>query len=115
MAKNINWGAKAAEAAAQEENQLEQTASRNSVNRDFYGAALAAKRHARHDGLHPDSDEYGELTYTQAQGIKAACHAREDVTAILIIQQSLLRRLETLYVLGSTCVLLLGYIAYRVS
>jgi hypothetical protein len=115
MAENIDWQAKHADAEMHAENQLEQAASRNSVNRDFYGAALAAKRQARHDGLHPETDEYGELHYTQVQGITAACHGREDVTAILIIQQSLLRRLETLYVLGSTCILLLGYIAYRVS
>lgn len=115
MTENIDWRAKYADAEAHAEKQLEQTASKNSVNRDFYGAVLAAKRSARHDGFYPESDEYGELHYTESQGIKAACHTREDVTAILIIQQSLLRRLETLYVLGSTCVLLLGYIAYRVS
>lgn len=115
MTEKTNWQAKYAEAEAHTEKQLEQSASRGSVNREFYGAGLTAKRQARYDGFHPETDEYGEPYYTETQGIKAACHTREDVTAILIIQQSLLHRLETLYVLGSTCVVLLAYIAYRVS
>ncbi|MDD5319410.1 MAG: hypothetical protein PHD43_02125 [Methylococcales bacterium] len=115
MAENIDWKSKYAEADAYAEKQLEKSAAQGSIDRDFFGAALTAKRFARQDGLHPSRDEYGEIYYTTEQGIKAACHAREDVTAILIIQQAVLRRLQGLRMLGWACVLLLCYIAFRIS
>jgi hypothetical protein len=115
MTEDIDWKAKYAEADAYAEKQITDAAAKGSVNREFYGAALFALRSARQDELLPARGEYGELRYTAQQGIKAACHARQDVTAILTIQQAVLRRLQGLRVLAWACLLVLGYIAYRVS
>ena len=93
MTGTIDFRALGAQQHAHAEKQLSDAAAKNSVNRDFYGAALIAKHSAQQDELFPAISEYGETRYSVQQGLKAACHAREDVTAILIIQQALLRRL----------------------
>ena len=100
MAETIDWQALRAEGQAHAEKQMTEAAAKDSVSRDFYGAALVAMRSAQQDELHPAIGEYGEARYTAQQGIKAACHAREDVTSILIIQQAVLRRLQGLRVLA---------------
>lgn len=115
MAEEIDWKAKYAEADEYAEKQISDAASRGSVNRDFYGAALFALRSARQDELLPERGEYGEIKYTVQQGLKAACHGRQDVTAILAIQQSVLQRLQGLRVLAWVCLGFLVYIAYQVS
>lgn len=106
---------KQAEADARGEKQLRESAAENSVNSDFYSAGLTAFQSARQDGLLPNVDEFGELSYSVQQGLKAACHARQDVTGILLIQLALLRRLQNLKSLAWACLLILIYIAFRVS
>jgi hypothetical protein len=115
MAEEIDWKAKGAEADSFAEKQISDAAAKGAVNRDFYGAALFALRSARQDEILPAIGEYGESKYTVQQGLKAACHARQDVTAILAIQMSLLQRLQGLRVLAWVCMGFLAYIAYRVS
>ncbi len=111
----INWQALRAEGQAHAEKQIMEAARRDSVSRDFYGATLIAMRYAKQDGLHPAIDEFGENRYSVQQGLKAACNAREDVAATLIIQQSVLRRLQGLRALAWSCLAVLCYIAVRVS
>ena len=100
MIERIDWRALRAEGQTHAEKQLTEAAAKDSVSWDFYGAALVAMRSAQQDELYPTIGEYGEIRYTVQQGLKAACHAREDVTAILIIQQAVLRRLQGLRVLA---------------
>lgn len=115
MIDMINWRALRAEGQALAEKQFKEAAAKDSVSRDFYGAALVAMRSAQQDELLPAISEYGGTRYTAQQGLKAACHAREDVTAILIVQQAVLRRLQSLRVLAWACLAVLFYIAVRVA
>lgn len=115
MAESIDWRALRAKGQAHAEKQVAAAAKGGSVAKDFYGAGLIAIRAAAQDGLQPEIDEYGETRYTAQQGRKAACHAREDVTAILIIQQAVLRRLQGLRIIAWCCLAALIYIALRVS
>ena len=80
MTETTNWRALRAEGQAHAEKQITEAAAKDSVSRDFYGAALIAMRSAQQDELNPAISEYGETRYTAQQGLKAACHAREDET-----------------------------------
>lgn len=106
---------KQAEAGGPSEKQMRDYAAENSVNYDFYSAGLTAFQSARQDGLLPNVDEFGELSYSVQQGLKAACHARQDVAGIALIQLALLRRLQNLKSLAWACLLILIYIAFRIS
>jgi hypothetical protein len=103
------------EAEISSSRQLEQAQKRSSADRDFYGAGLSAKRSAKNDDLHPTRDQDGELKYTIQQGLKAACYAREDVSATLQIQLPILQRLDQIKSLLWVCLGLLAYLAYKVS
>jgi hypothetical protein len=115
MDETTDWQALRAERQAHAEKKIREAAAKDSVSRDFFGAALIAMHSAQQDELHPTINEYGESLYKAQQGIKAACHAREDVAAILMIQQAVLRRLQGLRVLAWACLASLCYIAVRVS
>lgn len=115
MAESIDWRALRAKGQTHAEEQVIAAAKGGSVAQDFYGAGLTAMRAATQDGLDPGIDEYGESRYTAQQAFKAACHAREDVTAILLIQQAVLRRLQGLRLLAWVCLAALCYIVVRVS
>lgn len=115
MSEQINWRTLQAEGQDYAEKQIAEAAKKDSVSKDFYGAALLAMHSTKQDGLHPSINEYGESKYTIQQGLKAACHTREDVAATLIIQQSILRRLQGLNILGWLCFAILCYIAFQVS
>jgi hypothetical protein len=82
------------------------------ASRDFMEAAHLAKSYTRQDGLFPESGNDGD-EYTLEQGVKAACHGREDTAAILILQKRLLERLDTIRIGVTLCVILLAYIAYK--
>ena len=97
------------------ERQMEQAKAKNSADRDYFGAAQVAKRGSKADDLMPYRDEHGEFRYTVQQGLKASCHAREDVCAILVIQQSVLARLDRNRNLLWVAIGLLLYLAVRLS
>jgi hypothetical protein len=88
-------------------------AKKGSVNRDFFGAALFALEQAERQELLPHRNNDLEMRYTADQAITAACFARQDVVATLVIQQALLRRLQSLKCIGLSCLGLLVFIAYR--
>ena len=115
MTEETDWRVDYAEADARLEKQLKEASSKNSVKRDFYSAGLTALQSMRTDELNPSISKYGEVRYSVQQGLKAACHTRQDVTAALIIQQSVLNRLQELKSLAWVCILILIYIAYRIS
>lgn len=90
-------------------------AKKGSVNRDFYGAALFALEQAERQQLLPQRNEGLEMRYTADQAITAACFARQDVVATLVIQQAILHRLQGLKLIGVACLALLSFIAYRLA
>ncbi|GFZ66706.1 hypothetical protein PSE10B_32280 [Pseudomonas amygdali pv. eriobotryae] len=87
----------------------------SSYDKEIQKAFDLAKGWAARDGIHPSIDEDGQEHYRIQQALKAACHGREDTAALVIIQQSVLRRLEQLRVLAIIGLLLLAYIAQRLS
>ena len=115
MAETTDLHALRSQGQAHAEKQIMDAAAKDSVSRDYYGAALVAMRSAEQDQLHPTIDKYGEARFAVQQGLKAACHAREDVAAILLIQQAVLRRLQGLRLSACACFVALLYIAVRVS
>ena len=85
---------------------------------EFAEAARFAKNGAREDGLFPDLDDHGHEVYTPEQGAKAACYAREEVAAVLVLQKTQLDHLHNLSGVKGllwVCVGLLAYIAYKLS
>lgn len=89
--------------------------AKRSYEQEFEKACDSAKRWAEQGGIFPSINEDGEERYRIQQGLQAACHGREDTAAVLIIQQSVLRRLEQLRVLAVIGLVLLAYIAVRLT
>ena len=94
---------------------LEDGARRSGVDGEIGKAALFARECVRGDELEPTRTEFGEFKYTAHQGRKASAHAREDAAAIFHMQGSILRRLQQLKLLAIGCIVLLIYIAIRVT
>jgi hypothetical protein len=61
---------------------------------DFFTAAERAKQMAETDGIIGSFDEDGGDIFSPEQGIKAACHGREDTSAVLMLQLKVLQRLD---------------------
>ena len=97
------------------EQQMEEAKKRSAADRDFFEAALSARRSMKQDGLFPSRNENGELRYTVRQGLKAACYSREDVAVTATIQRSILVRLGSIKSLLWVCTAILAYIAIRIS
>ena len=97
------------------ERQMEEAKKKSAADRDFFEAALSARRSMKQDDLFPSRDKNGELRYTVRQGLKAACYAREDVAVTAPIQRSILVRLDSIKSLLWLCAAMLAYIAIRIS
>lgn len=96
--------------------QMEHLSKKGSAaERAFFGASLYAKDAAKEQGLMPERREDGEVRYTVQQGLRAACCAREDAAATLVIQLAILRRLDTQRKLLWFAIALLAYIAYSLK
>lgn len=83
---------------------------------DLAKAALSARDSIKSSGLWPTLDDDGQDVYTPEQGAKAACHAREDAAATLILQKTQLDHLHSLSGVKGllwVCIGLLAYIAYK--
>lgn len=116
MADKTDWAARLGEADAFHEKRLiEATQNGSAAQRDFARAGLAAYQGMIQDGLVPQRSEYMEIRYTPKQGLIAAVHGRQDSAAILLIQNSILHRLDALRQLAWVAVGLLIYIAIRVT
>ena len=85
------------------------------ADKSFFLAAKSARQSVERNGLLPHLDEWGGYKYTVKQGIKAACHAREDVVATLLLQRDILLRLDRNYRILWMAVGLLFYVSIRVS
>ncbi len=95
--------------------QMKEAQKRNAAAKDFYGAAISAKLSLKSDDLLPYRNEDGEPTYSANQGAKAACFAREEVSSILQLQLPILERLDGIDSLVKVCLVVLIYIAYKVT
>lgn len=114
-----------AEALAIEKRNEEFWAKQNSesmklggASADIARAAFQARSNVRESDLFPNVDDDGRWVYTQEQGIKAACHAREDASATLILQHTQLEHLHRLAGVKKllwVCIGLLAYIASKLS
>ena len=97
------------------ENKMNEVKKGSAAKRDFFSAAQLARRNAKEDGILPIRNEDGEFQYTTQQGLKAACHSREDISATLTIQLAVLQRLDRNRNLLWVVIVLLSYVAYRLT
>ena len=86
---------------------------RSSADRIFIDAVKLAKQQVKDSGLEGEIRPYYEIRYTPAQGIKAAIHGREDISATLLIQREILRRLDDIKVLLWIVIAALGFLVYK--
>ncbi|MEQ1837786.1 MAG: hypothetical protein ABL858_05540 [Candidatus Nitrotoga sp.] len=93
--------------------EYERAINTGGFTREIAVAAKMAKEGMKSDGLSATRDEYGEWTYTAKQGAMAACYAREDAAATLILQATQLKHLHDIKILLYGCICLLAYIAYK--
>ena len=115
MSDPIDWHKVQRDGLAHTEKMIQDEARKGSVNGDYFGAGLKAQRSIAADELLPTPTPYGEYRYTIQQGLKAACHGREDIAAVKYMQMAVLRRLQGLRVMGWIALALLAYIAVRVT
>lgn len=95
--------------------QMEEAKKASAADRDFFSAAQAARLSVTDDDLLPRRDQYGEPRYTAKQAMRAACHTREDVIALVRVEHAVLRRLDRIKALLWVAVGLLIYIAYKLT
>lgn len=97
------------------ENRMDEEKKASAAARDFFSSMQIARRQAKQNGILPVRDEHGEFRYTIQQGLKAACHAREDIAATLGIQLAILKRLDRNRNLLCVAIILLSYVVFRLS
>jgi hypothetical protein len=97
------------------EKRMDKAKHTSAAARVFFSAGQEARRQAKENGFLPARDNHGELRYTIQQGLKAACHAREDISANLQIQFAILQRLDRNRNLLFVIIILLAYVAFRLS
>lgn len=88
---------------------------KGATERSFAEAAEFARNQIKSDGLEGEIRPYCEVRYTVAQGLKAAVFGREDGIITLALQRDILLRLDAIKSLLWVVVVLLGFIAYKVS
>ena len=93
------------EAERWENNQFAEMKKKGGPYADLVDAIQMARRARTEAGLDCHYTDDGEGRFTVQQGLKAACHAREDVAATLMLQVKILERLDrqrklTLWALG---------------
>ena len=114
-AQTHNWNKEYAESFNSEVARLVHNKSRSWLDSCYIDGVLQAKLFSRTDGFLPHPDENGKPTFTQHQARMAACHAREDAAATLIIQRGILRRLTFLCGIGVVSLIVLIQIALRLG
>ena len=87
----------------------------SAAHRVFFSATKEARYQARDNGILPGRNEDGDYWYEVQQGLKAACHGREDISATLQIQLAVLQRLDRNRNILWVVIILLAYVAYRLS
>lgn len=93
----------------------EEAKKKGGTERDFAEATEFAWNQIKQEGLEGDARPYYEVRYSAAQGVKAAVHGREDGIATLILQKTILLRLDAIKFLLWVAIGLLAFIAYKVA
>ena len=114
MIEDVDWRAKYDEYYSFALKDLDDKAAKSILDSAFFTAGAYAKRAAKNDGFYPVPGEYGEPIYSVQQGLRAACHTREEAAAILVIQRTVVRGITVIVLLGLACLALLLYIAAHV-
>ncbi len=96
-----------------EDRQLTDLSKRSRANADFVSAIRMARRARTDAGLDCDYDDDGGAKFTIQQGLKAACYAREDAAATLILQRNQLERLDRLNTFAKWIIVLLAILIIR--
>lgn len=115
MSDEIDWANIWKDADRYHEQRRKELAEKPGIQGEFFRATLTAYEGSKEENLSPVRNSNGDFTWTISQGVKAACFAREDAAAALILQMSLLRRLNGLRRIAWLGIALLLYIAYRVT
>lgn len=92
-----------------------ETKKKSAADRSFTEACEFAKGAIKSDGLNGEIRPYSEIRYTVAQGLKATVHGREDGIAALVLQRTILVRLDSIKSMLWAIAALLTFIAYKVT
>ncbi|WP_371763357.1 hypothetical protein [Massilia sp.] len=82
------------DAAAADDRMLDQLEKKGKFFSDWVAAVKQARTVCEDAGLNAEFNEEGEAEFTTFQTAKAVRHTREDVSATLMLQVALLRRLD---------------------
>lgn len=74
--------------------QREETKKKSAADRSFAETCEFSRNAIKSDRLDGEIRPYYEIRYTVAQGLKAAVHGREDGIAALVLQRTILFRLD---------------------
>lgn len=85
----------------------------DSVSRIIREAGIAAYDQICDEDLASYTDRNGLIRYNVRQALKAACHTRQDVIMIYILQCAALRRLNVIKNVSYVCLALLLFIALK--
>lgn len=77
-----------------ERRMLDRVAALGRAEADFVAAVRTARAARTEAGLDCYFDDEGNAHFTQEQGLKAACHTREDAAASLMLQMQIMKRLD---------------------
>jgi hypothetical protein len=95
--------------------QREDAKKKSAADHSFLEAAEFARNAIKSDGLDGEIRSHCEIRYTVAQGLKAAIHGREDGIATLVLQRSILVRLDSIKSLLWVVIALLFFVAYKIT
>ena len=93
--------------------QMKEAKKSSAADWSFFSAGQRARLSVKENGLIPQRNADGEFEYELQQGLKAACHGREDTVTVLVLQRDILVRMDRNYKLLVGILVLLLYVAYR--
>jgi len=99
------------DAARYDDEMLAQFEKKGQAFSDFVAAVRTARQTCDDAGLNATFDENGAAVFTPLQTAKAVRHAREDVSATLMLQIQIMRRLDRNRNYMWAIIVLLVYIA----
>lgn len=103
------------DAAKIDEHQLNQIAMKGGAALEFAAAIRSARQACAEAGLDLTFDEHGRASLSEFQVHKTLRHTREDVAASLMLQHSIMRRLDRNRNYMFAIILLMLYIATQVG
>lgn len=83
------------DAEEEEARQFVRLSKKGRAAAEFVEAVQMARLGRTQAGLDCSYTEDGDAEYTTQQGLKAACHGREDAAATLVLQLKIMQRLDS--------------------